>query len=973
MIQAFIIEFAPVDRPQRNVFIPYVVGLARTRGVDVVWLRFGLAAAHRHRSLEAGVDLPPSSRSALLRRLREAPAAPIVFSHVPSPALHRAASEGTGRRIAVASERPAPVGGSIGLENIADDAGTWLELLGLPVGDVPEGRASIFRVATPDFTFTPGNREAEEMAPLPCLVLADPCSYRRTVTSNPRFDGVDLSGCLDAVGCSFCAIPSAEVRIGGFSRDRAARQLAALHGTLPGNVRLIGDAALLHAADIVELILATDLPGAGWEFDARADTILRSGDVLREALTRCAGSGHRLHLSLIGVENFSRPELERFNKGLTPLQNLEAVELLLRLEMEFPKHFRFREHGGISMILFTPWTTLEDLQINLATVRNGRLEGLSGKLLASRLRLLDALPVTALARRDGLLTEGYGDRAFDTAGLNLYDAELPWRFADPAVEDACSVLIRFPPRGDLPGDALTPRVQRFVERVGRHGVGRLDAALAVVDVLLESRGAASELRTRGGPEGRIEWLVAAVESRILGEVGASHAAPLEPALTFLRPTSHGPWTERNLRHLADLVAAGIKPVAKLEDAPRENLARYIDEFALPNPRTQEVPGSGGAHHHLFFGRSLADVERMVASSHRAVAEEAEVEGEDRQALGRLLGYPACCVEAYARDFPVHGKDALLHLRRSLDRPGVVFPELAPVNPYSNFVHVPCALDCEASRALTLRAVEVLHPDEGERSAYLASLRNPWLIMLDLDGQVVELVPDSAPGGRFAFHAGQVGLRSPLTDRIAEADEVVLEDERLLLLRRGAVHLDLSGRAFVWWHRGTLQAELWERLLGIREAVFRQQGGAPRSDLPSAAAHAPTARLRCRLSHLLARLGWLGLGKVGVEVRIEDTHGEDHLHLEVARGDLRVRLQVSAAASGGDAWFRCGGFSFSHPSDARSLGPEHREMIGLFVRLLILALDLGRGGPGTDVLVDVPSANLASDQSGCRSAGMRSAW
>ena len=969
MRRAFVIEFAPVDRPQRNVFLPYLVGMARTRGVDVTWWRYGVPAALRHRSGEAGVGLPSLLLEGLRRQLREAPAAPVVFSHVPSARLHAVAAEAPGRRIAVATERPSAVDVVPGLEGISEGAGDWLEFLGLAPEEGAARGVSIFEAATPDFSYTPGNPEAEDMAALPCLVLADPCSYRRSVFGNPCFSGVDLTDCADRRGCSFCSIPGAAARAGAFSEDRTAVQLAALAATLPGgpggSIRLIGDAALRHAETIVAQIIDAGLPGAGWEFDARADTIVESGDALRRALDRCVGTEHRLHLSLVGVENFSRTELERFNKGIPPEVNLEAIALLLHLEETCPEHFRFREHGGISMILFTPWTTLEDLQVNLATIRAAGIEGLSGKLLGARLRLADGLPITALARRDGLLADGYEDPAFDTAGLNLYDAELPWRFREAGVADACSVLIRIRPREDLAGDPLTVRIRRFVEEVGRLGVRPMDLALTVVDVQLETRAEAAVPGPVPGARRRIESLLEAVETRILGAVGAAAVSAAEQirsesALTFLRAASHGPWTEGNLGHLAALVAAGIKPVAKLEDAPAEALQQYVERFALPNARTQEVPGSGGAHRHLFFGGSIVDVERVVHLSRRVVIDGEDGEGEDRRTLGRLLGYPACCVEAYGRDFPIHGQDALLHLRRRLDRPGVVPPELAPVNPYCNAVHVPCGLDCAASRELARRVVEVLFPEESVRAGYLASLRNPWLIMLDQDGQVVELVPGSEPGGRFAFRAGRVGLPSRWTDRVVEADEIVLEDERLLLLRRGAVHLDLSGRAFVWWHRAALQAEPWGRILRIRETIHRLQGGGPRPDMPSAAAHGPTARLRRRLAYVLARIERLGLGPVGMEARIEETHGIDHLLLTIVRNGHRVQLQVAALGSGGDAWFRCGDFSFSHPSGVLALTPEQRELTGSFIRLLILAIDLGRGGPrrGPDVLVNPGPGGLA---------------
>jgi len=944
MTRAFVIEFVPVDRPQRNVIIPYLVGMARSLGVEVAWLRYGVPAAERHRSGLRGVTLPNDLTPRLVSRLAEAPGAPVVFSHAPSRAFLAAVAAGSTRRTALAAERK-EAEETLGIERIADDTGHWLDLLGLsPAEDAPE---SIFQAATPDFSFTAGNREAEEIPVLPCLVFDDPCDYRRPVAANPLYEGVDLSDCPAPVGCSFCAIPTAAPRVRGFSRRHAARQLRALDATWsprsrPQNVRLIGDSALRNADTVFELIEEEETGAANWEFDARADTVLRAEDVLRDALDRCTGSGHRIHLSLVGIESFSQAELSRFNKGVTPAQNLAALELLLRLEEEHPAKFRFRGHGGVSMILFTPWTSLEDLQVTLATVRNATIEGLSGKLLTSRLRLTEGLPITRLARRDGLLVEGYRDPVFDTASLNLYEAELPWRFQDPAVEDACSVLVRLPQREDLAKDPLSPRIQRLVERVSSVGVGLMDTALAVVDVLREAR---LDSAARRGLDRvpRIEALVDAVETGILGKAGAAPGrgeSATGPALTFFRPISHGPWTRDNLENLAALSAAGLKPVVKLEDAPAASVPTWVEELQLPNPRTQEVPGTGGACQHLFFGRDRAQVERAVELSRRCMDRPSGSRGEDQAEIGRLLGYPGCCVDAYRRDPSLHGKDALLHLRRRIDEPGEVIPELAPVSLLGSLVHVPCTLGCEASADIVRRTIELLSSGAAERTRHMSSFSNPWLIMLDLDGQVVELVPETEPGERFAFRVGHVALPTCRTHRISTADEVAIDGERLLFLRGGEVHLDLSGRGYLWWHRRLLQGEIWTQILRLRERIHRLDGGPPGPVLSGAVEHKSVTTLHARVSRLLDRVRLLGLGTVALDVRLEDDLSRNHLNLTVSSGTLSIRLQVAGAADGDATWFRIGDLSFSHAVNARPRSPAQRELAGAFARLIVLAAHAG---------------------------------
>jgi hypothetical protein len=164
---------------------------------------------------------------------------------------------------------------------------------------------------------------------------------------------------------------------------------------------------------------------------------------------------------------------------------LRAIRLLLDLEREFPAGFGFREHGGLSLITMTPWTTPAELALNLAVVGALGLEDLVGKLFTGRLRLFSGLPLVEAARRDGLLVRRYADPLLDTARRNLYAPEIPWRFARPEMENLSRVLVRLDRDAGAASDPLSRRVSAMGEALGCGVTARsVAAALTMVDAAM---------------------------------------------------------------------------------------------------------------------------------------------------------------------------------------------------------------------------------------------------------------------------------------------------------------------------------------------------------------------------------------------------------------------------------------------------------------------------------------------------------
>lgn len=305
---------------------------------------------------------------------------------------------------------------------------------------------------------------ATTIHPFVPIVGGPACLYHYPLARNPAFAGLDLAGAHRQVGCSFC----------GESGDHrypcttppvalALKQLRAARATCPpqrspGEYVLWGAAMFMRIHDILAAVLDEGFPPSAFFVSCRADELLRKAHHLERLLPRLAAAGHSLNVYNMGAENFAPAENERLNKGLTVAALEAAFDRMAAWERDFPSAFRFGAHGGFGFIVFTPWTTLDDLRFNLRMAERFRVrEGNFLFFVTSRLRCLPGRPITLLAARDGLLAEAFPDPAVggfgDSGAIVAGDQrELPWRFRDPVVGALYSVLIRLAEHGAVPAD-----------------------------------------------------------------------------------------------------------------------------------------------------------------------------------------------------------------------------------------------------------------------------------------------------------------------------------------------------------------------------------------------------------------------------------------------------------------------------------------------------------------------------------------
>jgi hypothetical protein len=892
-----LLELIAIDRFHRSLEFPFVNGHLRDRGLNTRWLRLGLTANWKTLAATAHEDIAKS----IFEAVNTTGARRVLFNLFPGEIV-AARLTGVGSKVSVA------VLGSAA----AADCGDWPRIPATTaalaefcaLAPLPkEALADLFDDVTPDFAWEPLNELAASAPSLPSLICGDECLYRRRLDKNPHFDGVDLTTCVRRDGCAFCVRPSEQQSWRHDSLTLARRQLTALAATHPPAQRLrirpIGAPLLTQIEGLADLLIELAFPAADFLFDTRADTLIAARPALESALRRLANTGHRLHIALIGIESFVDRELGRFNKGTTWRDNLAAVRTLYELEQAFPHHFGFREHGGLSLLLYSPWTTPEDLALNLAVVATCELGELCGKLYTSRLRLYPTLPLTALARGDGLLTDTYDDPALDTARRNFYPDEMPWRFVHPQLEAVSRIFLRL----ELPdADAITVELSQLRERLPAAS-SHMSLARALVDAAIQE----PELREPSA-------LLNAAAPLLVSLAPCAPPDSFSPAFS-LRPPAVGATISEisadvRLSHVRQVAAvrAGIKAVARIEPAafPSEPARRWI-EACVPVTRAWTNPDGLPE---LFLGRDEESITRAI------VATETQRRGANEEAhrratveVGILLGYPSCCIDAYAsHTWRVQANHTWMYLLLRLATPGAVSPLLGP---YAQlFEHVPCALDCPASLDIAARMLlaltEILEP--GPMETLRAELRRPCLMLVDAQDQAVELLLDGDPVGRCRYRAGARRGGSPLVDRVCEGDELIIEEQHLLVLRQGRVHAALGGRAFIWWHEAMVQRDFWQALVDVQRLASRSSVH-PDGVLAATASTPSPLPIHLRQDRLAslvaAALQQAPTDFAGFQVRAVNQSHHHRVCVVLGRGDETIRLLVSPNSQAPRAFVRVG--------------------------------------------------------------------
>jgi hypothetical protein len=277
----------------------------------------------------------------------------------------------------------------------------------------------------------------------------DGCPFQLDARDNPLYAGTNIPDGYGR-GCAFCVTgnhydgrPNAETAASVLEQIRYVRANAPEYRLLV----LKDQNPFGYLTEVVEHCEAESLYGFTLLLETRAEWFLRNAQRFDRALAVARRSGVRLAPFLVGIENFSQPELDRFNKGITVATNIEFLETLWQWKARYGEALDLG-HAAFGFILFTPWTTLPDLEANLAAIERTRFDRLRGSVLLSRARLYPDTALYYLAERDGVLADDYDSAAHDASRRYGYYPSRPWRHLHADVAHFAALATQLAERND---------------------------------------------------------------------------------------------------------------------------------------------------------------------------------------------------------------------------------------------------------------------------------------------------------------------------------------------------------------------------------------------------------------------------------------------------------------------------------------------------------------------------------------------
>lgn len=312
------------------------------------------------------------------------------------------------------------------------DPKTVVELLGR-IAKRPEFVGELPRYA-PNVAPVYVTPEARPKAPSFPITGNIGCPYQTDARTNPIFEGIDIPREFGR-GCGFCTTGNHyEYKPKDEALDWALIQLRYLRTHAPDLQTLVlrDQNPFYYLTELVETAERENLGPFTLLIESRADWWLQNSGRFVRALEAAKRSSIKLAPFLVGIENFSQPELDRFNKGASAETLIKFLGALHRWHADYPTAIDL-SHAAFGFIMFTPWTTLDDLRTNLECIRQTGMDRFRGHLLLSRVRLYPDTALYWLAKRDGFLIDDYARPEDDASARYGYLPAKPYRFRDPKV------------------------------------------------------------------------------------------------------------------------------------------------------------------------------------------------------------------------------------------------------------------------------------------------------------------------------------------------------------------------------------------------------------------------------------------------------------------------------------------------------------------------------------------------------------
>jgi hypothetical protein len=666
----------------------------------------------------------------------------------------------------------------------------------------------------------------------PAVVHGSPgCAYSADVRENPLFQGVPFPASQVVLkGCSFCAS-------GGVGRLPAGETLRSVLMQVDNVLATQPDVAEIQVNDqnpfpylvqFVERVGERTRRPVSILIETRADWFLGALPVMERALQTAARFGHRILLFLVGIESLSQRELDLYNKGVTVAQNERAVLECRRLRERYPGVYS-ADRAAFGFILYNPWTELRDIALNIEAAERIGMQEFRGQMSRAKLRLYPNTALFYKAQHEGLLAPRFPYEAMDSARRYGYEAEVPWRFKHLATDRAYGVhdaihravgkheelkmlyevvrfLARNPGRHHEPVSALARDVVRAMgsrfQREIRHEAPRAASPVSSSQPVSPSRApdwaaVTSLARDARSPED------------VLRAAGLYAGAALPP------PRRPPPDPDARAVPRLELMAfeAGLKPALYLT-LPRAEAAALLPRFAgyavarvdydLDHDAVTDVrrrvnaPEGEGSHVDLFVARDPA-----------AVAQAREIYLDPRgpsarlAEMGAMLGYPPCCVAAFAALDDRSNNSAIRYAAHARTQRERFAPELnnlaAHVLPW-----FPCSYGCVPSIAAARAVLDLFAARDPDGAAALRRRLTRSTLYVDharalslggarLEGDVLRYDAVYGAGAPAEGDAAEVAARfeGALGAVLSLGDGLRVGDGRLEVFAAGRVALALD--------------------------------------------------------------------------------------------------------------------------------------------------------------------------------------
>jgi len=272
--------------------------------------------------------------------------------------------------------------------------------------------------------------------PRMAAIYAFCCPYKKGLKENPYFRNIKQKEIKFWKGCSYCiSAMNCGKEINQQERDRTLEQnVKYLKVHLPTlkyiQIPFPGDSL----GAIKNLVKEKNFRNVNFHVQFRSDTLAGEKEKIEEILNLMKKGNNAFFSSNIGFENFSPKELLLLNRGTSDKINLRALQVFSYFKNNYPRNW-ITEETTASFILFNPFTTIQDIKINLSYfLKFKNYFEMFKTLNFNKLKIPQDTPIYFLAKKENLLVVKNSLENVKTSCGGYVSDFVDYKFKDPRIE-----------------------------------------------------------------------------------------------------------------------------------------------------------------------------------------------------------------------------------------------------------------------------------------------------------------------------------------------------------------------------------------------------------------------------------------------------------------------------------------------------------------------------------------------------------